>query len=183
MTPAPSRMMIDVLGAAACLSMLLAAYFFGVRGWLHGTALAESLTSESASIAQDNRTSRDTEQAIEDSLITINHSLDTQGVTLASGTELTRRLIAIGSLAEQAGVVIETLTPRPIEPGDEFDRQPIALRCVGTYPDCVTFLHTLREKDPTIVARSIAIQRTGSDESAGMDVQLVWFVRPGDATE
>ncbi len=183
MTPAPSRMTIDVLGGAACLSMLLAAYFVGVRGWFHETALAESLITESAEVARENRASRENEQAIEASLIAINHGLEAEGVTLASGTELTGRLIAIGSLAEQAGVVIETLTPRPIETGDEFDRQPIALRCIGTYPACVALLHAIREKDPTIAARSVAIVRSGTDNTASLEVELVWFVRPGKTSD
>jgi Tfp pilus assembly protein PilO len=183
MTSSPSRMTIDVLGSAACLSMIAAAYFFGVRGLLSGRALAANLISESAEVARENRTSRETEQAIESSLLAINQSLEAEGVTLASGTELTGRLIAIGTLAEQAGVVIETLTPKHIETGELFDRQPIALRCVGSYPDCVSLLKSIREDDPTVVARSVVIQRTSSDDLAALDVELVWFVRSEKTSE
>jgi Tfp pilus assembly protein PilO len=181
MNRTPSRITLDLLGFGACASMLVGAYMFGVRTWLEASARNERITVESTTLAHDTEVRAKTHRAVRDSLESIRAGLAAEGVTLASTTDLTGRLIEIGALARDGGLAVETLSPRPLEPGDGFDRQPIALRCTGRYPDCVRLLAAIREADATIAARSVNVRRATADGVATLDAELVWFVQASPA--
>lgn len=177
MNTSPSRITLDLLGFAACGSMLLGAYMFGVRSWLDGSARGEHIARESTTLAHEVEVDAKTHEGVRATLESIRSDLEAEGVTLSNTTELTGRLIEIGALARENSVAVETLSPRPLEPGVAFDRQPIALRCTGRYPDCVRLLAMIRSSDPTIAARSLMLRRGTQDGQATLDAELVWFVQ------
>lgn len=183
MNTTPTRLTLDFLGFVACASMLVGAYVFGVRTWLEATDRNRVIAVETARLVRESAADRETQSQVREAARAVEEVLAEEGVSLATTTELTGRLIMLGSLAKDAGVAVETLSPRPLEPGKAFDRQPIALRCLGRYPDCVRLLGLIRETDPTIAARVITLRRGTSEGEATLDAELVWFVQAGPSGE
>jgi len=181
MNTSPSRLTLDFLGFIACASMLIGAYVFGVRAWLDASARVKDIAFETASLERAADSDRSVQARVRESAQAVEAVLADDGVILSDATELTGRLIALGALARESGIVIETLSPRSAEPGKVFDRQPIALRGMGRYPDCVRLLGRIREADPTIAVRVVTLRRVSSEGEATLDAELVWFVQPTPA--
>lgn len=183
MNSSPSRLTLDVLGFAACASMLVGAYIFGVRAWLDASDRSKAIAVETATLIRKTKADRQTQETARQSVQSVEAAIESEGVTLSNSTEITGRLIAIGSLARETGFMVETLSPKPLEPGHSADRQPITLRGTGRYPDCVNLIRMIRESDPTIAVRSMTLRRGTNEGQATLDAELVWFVQPGAAGE
>jgi Tfp pilus assembly protein PilO len=177
MNPSPNRITVDVLGIMACSAMILAAYFFGVRARMDGSNRADRLQVETGILRAEINAQTEAVSNAEQALQTVESQMNIEGLVLSDANEVTGRLIALGAIAEASGVVVETLTPRALEPGKAFDRQPISFRCIGSYPACVDVLEQIRTQDPTLASRSVSLRRNGSAGEAMLDVDLVWFVR------
>lgn len=181
MNTSPNRMTVDALGVVACSAMILAAYFFGIRSWLESSNRAGHMQAETSVLRVEIDTRSASVNNAEQALETIETRLGTEGLVLADVTEVTGRLIALGAIAEASGVVVETLTPRAVEPGKAFDRQPISFRCIGSFPACVEVLEQIRTQDATMAARSVSLRRNGAAGDAMLDVDIVWFVQASAA--
>ncbi len=178
-----NRTAVDVLGFLACATMLSAAYFFGVRTWMEGTERSEHLLNETNAIKVQLEQESEEIGHASTSLQRIEGQLRAEGVSLDDATAITNRLISLGTIAESAGVVIETLTPRPLEKAAAFDRQPIAFKCSGDFAACLQILSELRQADRTIACRSVSFQRANANSTIVMNLDLVWFVRAGSSDD
>lgn len=171
------RLKIDVVGGLVALGFCGAGYLFGLRPVLVTQAATANLNSELLALSEQVEAQRIATHGYEAALSIIEERLESHPVTLGSRDGVSDILSLVGQAAEARGLVIDALTPRPLEKDGGFDRIPIEVRGRGGYPDVAAFLHDLRSRDITIAARVLDIRSDPTRLGSSFDLELVWFVR------
>ncbi|MCL4219967.1 MAG: type 4a pilus biogenesis protein PilO [Phycisphaerales bacterium] len=171
------RLKIDVVGGMVALGLCAAGYFFGLHPVLAAHAATGELNTELLTLSEQVEAQRIATQGYEAALSIIEERLSEGAVTLGSREGVSDILAMVGQAAEARGLVIDALTPRPVEKGKGFDRIPMEVRGRGRYPDVAAFLHDLRVRDITIAVRVLDIRSDPARQGSSFDLELVWFVR------
>lgn len=171
------RLKIDAAGGLLALVLCGTGYLFGLAPVLKAEADATELNSELLTLSEQVEAQRTATQGYAAALSIIGERLRSESVSLGSREGVSDILALVGQSAESNGLVVDALTPRPLERDTGFDRIPIELRGRGRYPDVAAFVHDLRARDATLAARVLDIRSDPSGQGASFELELVWFVR------
>lgn len=171
------RLKIDALGGLAALTLCGAGYLLGLRPVFAAQAAARELNADLLTLSEQVEAQRTATQGYQAALTIIEERLQADPVTLGSRDGVSEILAMVGQAADARGLVVDALTPRPVEKGKGFDRIPIEVRGRGGYPDVVAFARDLRTRQVTIAIRTLDLRSDPTRAGSSFDMELVWFVR------
>lgn len=171
-----SRWMTDVGGVVACAVLVAAVYGLGVRPWLSARAEHAMYQDQVASLSSEVEEYERVTMQLALALATVDRHIEAETVTMRDASQLTDKLTELGLLAEDHGLVIDTMNPGKAEEGGSPARVSISLRGVGRYLDVARFLNEARDADRAVAVRAMQLSRGGEDGAGRFELELVWFV-------
>ena len=175
---------IDAVGAVICIALSLAFYLAGIRPLLrHHAARAEARTQRGAQREESRRLSILLND-LESRRAKARKLLEESPLRLQTVSRANHRIAEMTGLATESGLTLKEIQPRRVLAGPRYDVLPIWLAGSGDYPNCVAFLHRLREAFPDTGVISLELTGNPSDPAASGAFQalLEWYIAPTGGT-
>lgn len=175
---APNHLTIDAGAVAICLATTALFYFVALRPLIvqrvEAADAAVVLSEEERGFDLLDGQCRRTAQRL-DQFAT--RRPDTT-LTLEDGSRLNARLDALMQLAQACGLAIEGVHPGVRTHGRSFDVITVQIKTEGTYPNAVTFLHTLHGTYEDISVDGFEARVAGGNATrhASATFDLAWYV-------
>lgn len=182
---------LDTFGLAACLALTAGAYFVGVEPVLNARARTEE---KRRFIEEQSRNTADAEELITRERARLEQRLrehESSTVTLASPSELNRRLGFISDLLARHGLSVQHLEPgAPTTDPDlgRFTLVPIRMTGFGPFRGMRGFLSELAGQYRDIEVRSLSLADQPATENLGrrqaaFTIELRWFAAPAASAD
>lgn len=172
------RLRIDALGVLMLGVIGSAAYFAGVTPLVQAAVARDALELEVQNLSMHVETQQAATRGYAEAIEVIDDRLSQRPVTLGSVDRLSETLSWLSEAAEESGILIDSMTPKPTEKGKGLDRVPIELRGKGSYPSVIALLSDVRSREVALVPRQLELRaEDGQQHDAVFVVELVWFVR------
>ena len=175
---------IDAIGAVICVAFSLAFYLAGVRPLLqHHSARAEARMQYSAQRGESRRLSILLND-LESRRTEARKMLEESPLRLQTVSRANHRIAEMTGLATESGMILKEIQPRRLLAGTRYDVLPIWLSGSGDYPNCVAFLHRLREAFPDTGVISLELTGNPIDpaDSGAFQALLEWYIAPTGGT-
>ncbi|HED54914.1 MAG TPA: hypothetical protein ENJ00_12050 [Phycisphaerales bacterium] len=101
-------------------------------------------------------------------------------VELSDISEINTRLADLTAVAEESGVMVESIRPGEEQSAERYRAIEISLVGKASYPQARAFLHAVHLSHPDVGLRALTFDRLGRDAESGgrIHADLVWFAAP-----
>jgi Tfp pilus assembly protein PilO len=171
-------------GVCVLAAMSLIAFMAGVRPLLARWSAAAALKVAVDSRQQIAGDVERQEAALRDDLNRVRMALDASSLTLQTAAFRNERLARLTELAADHDLSVNGVLTTDVVRDERYDMVPIRIEGMGSFPDCVRFLHDLngRFRDTGVRAFELRGSPGRHATDAFFRFEMVWYAAPSLAS-
>ena len=175
-----TKQSVDLFGIGLLAGVAGLTYIGGVRPLQMAYADTVRLKADLWLTSGQLERARAEEQKLSSVLDGQEHRLASLSVELSDISEINTRLADLTAVAEQSGVIVESIRPGEEQSAERYRSIEISLTGKASYPHARAFLNAVHSSHPDIGLRAMTFDRLGRDADSGgrIHADLVWFAAP-----
>ena len=175
-----TKQSVDILGLAMIAGVAGLTYLGGVRPLQVAYADTVRLKADLWLTSGQLETQRAEEQEQSAALKKQEQRLAALSVELSDIAEINTRLAELTAVAEQSGMIVESIRPGQEQSAERYRAIEISLTGKATYPQARAFLHAMHSSHPDVGLQAMTFDRIGREAESGgrIHADLVWYAAP-----